>query len=334
MAEKDLTEKILEDYPDVFADIFNTLIFNGKQVIKDSELSESIVHSQYKADDSKVHELERDSAKRWIRNNILLAILGTENQSKSEKLMVSRVIGYDGSSYRTQVLNIESERRNLKKLHKEQKISDTEYINKIKTVNEQIAPVVTIVLYFGTEQHWTAPKSLKEVLDIPDGLDPFINDYKMHVFEVAWLSDEHISNMKSDFKIVAQFFRDKRLGTDKIANDVTKIKHVDEVLKLLSAFTGDSRYEEVIQCEDYEEVDSMCEIMDRAVNKGKALGIVLGKEEGRIEGRIEGQNQLFTLWNWLTASGRSDEAAEIMNPSNEVLRKTLYMEYETSMQKK
>lgn len=121
MAEKDLTEKILEDYPDVFADIFNTLIFNGKQVIKDSELSESIVHSQYKADDSKVHELERDSAKRWIRNNILLAILGTENQSKSEKLMVSRVIGYDGSSYRTQVLNIESERRNLKKLHKEQK---------------------------------------------------------------------------------------------------------------------------------------------------------------------------------------------------------------------
>lgn len=49
MAEKDVTEKILEDYPDVFADIFNTLVFNGELVIKDSELSESIVHSQYKA---------------------------------------------------------------------------------------------------------------------------------------------------------------------------------------------------------------------------------------------------------------------------------------------
>ena len=43
-------------------------------------------------------------------------------------------------------------------------------------------------------------------VDIPDGLAPFINDYKIHVFEVAWLSDEQISNMKSDFKIVAQFF--------------------------------------------------------------------------------------------------------------------------------
>jgi len=315
MAEKDLTEKILEDYPDVFADIYNALVFHGKQIIKDSDLSESIVHSQYKADDNKVHELERDCAKRWGKDNVLLAILGTENQSRSEKLMVSRVIGYDGSSYRAQVLNIDSEKRNLKKLQKEQKISESEYRKRLESVNKQIAPVVTIVLYFGTEQHWTAPKSLKELLDIPDGLEPFVNDYKIHIFEVAWLSEEQITNMTSDFKIVAEFFRDKRLGTDTVANDSTKIKHVDEVLKLLSTFTGDSRYEDMIQCEDYEEVDNMCEIMDRAVNKGIALG----------------QNQLFTLWNWLTDLGRNDEAAEIMNPSNEVLRKTLLDEYECSI---
>ena len=33
MGEKDITEKILEDYPDVFADIFNTLLFHGKREI-------------------------------------------------------------------------------------------------------------------------------------------------------------------------------------------------------------------------------------------------------------------------------------------------------------
>ena len=132
--------------------------------------------------------------------------------------------------------------------------------------------------------------------------------------------------MNNDFKAVAQLFKDKRLGTDEIAKDIIKIKHVDEVLKLLLTFTGDLRYKEVIQCEDYGEVDSMCEIMDRAVNKGKALG--------REEGRVEGQSQLFTLWNWLTASGRNDEVAKIMNPSNEVLRKTLYTEYENSVQNK
>ncbi len=31
MGEKDITEKLLEDYPDVFADIFNVLVFDGKK---------------------------------------------------------------------------------------------------------------------------------------------------------------------------------------------------------------------------------------------------------------------------------------------------------------
>ena len=38
MAEKDLTEKILEDYNDVFADIVNGLIFEGKSVVKEEDL--------------------------------------------------------------------------------------------------------------------------------------------------------------------------------------------------------------------------------------------------------------------------------------------------------
>lgn len=33
MRQKDKVEKLLEDYPDVFADIINVLIYDGKQVI-------------------------------------------------------------------------------------------------------------------------------------------------------------------------------------------------------------------------------------------------------------------------------------------------------------
>ena len=116
MAEKDITEKILEDCPDVFADIFNALVFNGRQEIKENELADGAVHSQYRAHDSKMHELERDVAKRWVRGNALLAILGAENQSQPERLMATRVIGYDGASYRTQALRIDAEKRKLKKL--------------------------------------------------------------------------------------------------------------------------------------------------------------------------------------------------------------------------
>ena len=56
MGDKDLTEKILEDYNDVFADIINVLLFNGQQKVKPTSLENSAVHSQYKAEDNKLHE--------------------------------------------------------------------------------------------------------------------------------------------------------------------------------------------------------------------------------------------------------------------------------------
>lgn len=66
MGEKDLTEKILEDYNDVFADIINAFVFEGKDVVHPNSLRNSSVHSQYKASDQKLHELERDVAKYWM----------------------------------------------------------------------------------------------------------------------------------------------------------------------------------------------------------------------------------------------------------------------------
>lgn len=62
MSEKDITEKTLEDYDDVFADIVNVLLFNGKRLVKESDLSPETAHSIYKAD-NKLHSQERDVAK-------------------------------------------------------------------------------------------------------------------------------------------------------------------------------------------------------------------------------------------------------------------------------
>ena len=62
MSEKDMTEKPLEDYDDVFADIVNVLLFNGKRLIREDELSPETARSIYK-DDGKLHEQERGVAK-------------------------------------------------------------------------------------------------------------------------------------------------------------------------------------------------------------------------------------------------------------------------------
>ena len=53
MGDKDITEKILEDYNDVFADIINGLLFDGVQEIKPEALENTNVHAQYKAEDEK-----------------------------------------------------------------------------------------------------------------------------------------------------------------------------------------------------------------------------------------------------------------------------------------
>lgn len=274
MGQNDLVEKILEDYNDVFADIINVLIFNGEQRIKPSSLNDTSVHSMYKASDNKIHEQERDISKIWKEYNIEIALCGIENQTKIEKMMPLRIFGYEGASYRSQLLN---DKRNP-------------------------IPVVTIVLYYGKE-HWNQPKTLKELVKIPDGLDEYINDCKIHVFEVSWLTAEQIALFKSDFKIVANFFVNRRKNEDYVPDDVTEIQHVDEVLKLLSVMTNDDRYESILS--DEKGVRNMCEVAERLENRGRA--------EGRAEERAEAIEQLLT-------KGKSpEEIHELMNyPMEEI----------------
>ena len=152
MGEKDMSEKILEDYNDVFSDIVNVLLFHGQELIEPSALESISVHSQYKGEDAKLHEQERDVAKKWKRYNVQLAIIGIENQTAVEKKMPFRLIGYDGASYKSQ----------------------------LQANAASIAPVVTIVLYFG-EKHWCKERNIKSLMNIPKELDPYVNDYKMEV---------------------------------------------------------------------------------------------------------------------------------------------------------
>ena len=281
MGQTDITEKILEDYNDVFADIINGLIFNGEQRILPESLENTQVHSQYKAEDGKVHELERDVAKYWKDKKVELAICGIENQSIVEKNMPFRIIGYDGASYRSQLLE---ERK-------------------------EILPVMTIVLYFGTNRHWYGKKNIKGLMKIPEELNDYINDYEMKVFEIAWLTEEEISRFHSDFKVVANFFVQKRKNKDYIPDDPTEIRHIDEVLKLLRVMTGDERYQAIFQKE--RGVHSMCDVAERLEKMGMEKGIEKGVKQGRKLGRNEGiHEEKIRVYKKLLEKGFSKQEAQ------------------------
>lgn len=202
------------------------------------------VHSQYKDDSGKLHEQERDVAKYWRKGDTDIVLYGIENQTKVESRMPVRIFGYEGASYRGQ--------------------------HDKKT----IVPVITMVLYYGTDRRWTAPANIKSLIKVPDGLDKYVNDVKANVFEIAWLTDDQISKFKSDFKIVANFFVNRRKNKDYIPDDKTTIKHVDEILKFLSVMTGDNRYEKLLA--DKEGVSNMCDVAQRLEDRGMKKGIEKG----------------------------------------------------------
>ena len=253
MGQKDITEKLLMDYNDVFADIVNGLLCKGEQVIQPCDLGISQPISQYKAD-GRVHEMERDVSKYWKRGNVRIALYGLENQTRVENHMPFRIIGYDGSAYRAQLLE----------------------------KKEMIVPVVTLVLYFGTETRWNKPKNIKSLIEIPKWLDSYVEDYRINVFEIAWLSEEELDRFHSDFRIIARFFVEKRKNPDYIPNDPMEIEHVDEFLKLMAVLTGDNRYVDIVKL-DGKEIVNMCDVATRLENLGIQKGLAAGLAEGDMK---------------------------------------------------
>ena len=256
MAEKDITEKNLEALNDVFADIVNVLLFKGEQVINEKDLEADTTKSMFKAD-GKIHEQERDVSKFWKNGEIRISILGIENQTAQDSDMPLRVISYDGASYKQQLLD-----KNQKKRY----------------------PVATLVLYFGTEEKWAKAKHLYDCFEVPEKLKPFVNDYKINVFNIAFLSPKTIAMFKSDFKIIAEYFRAKRLN-QKYKGSKEKLKHANETLKMFSALTGDDSFEKVYNESNFKKGGiTMCDVVKRIRDEGITEGINKGiaEEQERI----------------------------------------------------
>ena len=254
MGQKDISEKLLEDYNDVFTDLVNVLFFHGERRVKPESLEDSKLKSQYKADDGKLHEQERDVMKYWKEGKIRLAVYGLENQTVIDEQMPVRIFGYEGANYRSQY------------------------------GNEQIVPVVTAVLHFGTQKQWDKPFTLKELMRIPDGLQSYVNDCHMNVVDVAWLTDEQVNQFESDFGIVANFFVNKRKNPKYVPDDEREFKHVDAVLKFLGAMTGDKEYENLLTNPNFrKEGANMCSVVQNL------------KAEGRAEERLDAIRNMIEL---------------------------------------
>lgn len=280
MAAKDMATKKLEDHADVFCDIINVLLFH-ENYLDPATLKSGPTESIYKADLKEWNEQRRDTLKEVLDGErFIIASVGIENQSSVEKAMPIRIMGYDSATYHEQ-------------------------LNQNLSVKE-LRPVITVVLNFSS-QRWCKEKSLHELLNIPEKMKPFVQDYKIHVFDVAFLSDEIIESFTSDFKVVAKFFKKRRIHGKKFTLDPDEIDHVQEVLDMLSVFSKDTRYSEVgpqlvVQQKEGGKI-TMCEVLQAWI------------DEGRDKERIH------MLKDFLSNGGTEADAKRLLNVTDEEILK-------------
>ena len=271
-----MTQKQLAEWEDCFADIVNVLLLNGKRLIKPCDLKPAMRTSLYKDKDLQLRLQERDVAKLWEQGRIRLAFIGLENQTAVHRAMPLRVIGYDGAVYRDE----------LNKLKPEDEVDDG-----TEKALLQLDLAITLVLHFDYEHSWTAPRSLKECFPhIPPELEPYVNDYKIHIFEIAWLPDETIAKFKSDFRFVADYYSQLR-KTKKWIPMPGKVKHVKELLDLFKALTGDDRFFNMYIQRKGETNDMASIALDYLADEIRTKVETKVRAEGRTEGRASAREE-------------------------------------------
>lgn len=71
-------------------------------------------------------------------------------------------------------------------------------------------PVINIVLYNGSGR-WHKPLNLLERIDVANELKEYVNDYKLNLFEIAYMTKEQIKMFQSDFRVVADYLKEPYL---------------------------------------------------------------------------------------------------------------------------
>ena len=259
-------DNILKDYMgknDIFADIVNFCLYDGKKVVNENDLKE--LDTTFVNENEDIFEKSRDLLKEVnikSDNKNTYILFGIENQTNIDKEMVFRVLLYDALTYRKQFKN--------------------------KSKYGKMKPVITIVIYYGTRK-WKAPKSIHDVFKVDDNLSKFIPNYHINLIEPYHMSDNDIEKLNSDFKALCEYikFSDKVDGIDILRKKKYNIVYRD-TKSVINYLTGSK-----MTINEDEEMIDMCRAWDEFEKRSIEKGKIQGKAEGIAENRIENALNLY-----------------------------------------
>ncbi len=286
MGQRDLTEKALEFYPDVFADTVNALLYEGEQIVLPENLQAAPTETLYQGKQGKLRNQFHDVSKFEMHKGKIRVQYTLENETVVKRKTILRKAGYAGAVYREQ------------------------YDRK------EIFPFIGIVLFWG-KSHWKAPRNLHQLFSIDDYQSKYVDNICLHVYEMAHLPKSIRERFHSDMRIIVDYLAE---GKGYVPSK-QRIMHLEALLLMLKALTGDARYEEIIpdmqkEQENVGEV-SMCELLDKYEKRGMQTGMEMGISKG-----MERVNELI---RHLIGDGRSEEIGHAV--SDREYQNQLFVEY-------
>ena len=268
-----------------FADLFNAALFNGRPLIKpeeledlDTEASSILEHRKHTESISASRDIIK-ARKRSSAHGVEFVLLGNESQEHIHYAMPMRIMGYDYNAYKKQYDS------NSKKYKTSSGMSSDEYLSKMKK-DDKFIPVITLTVYYGSKP-WDGATSLHEMLNIPEGMEPFVNNYRILLVEARknnlTLHNVRNINLFHLLETVLDLNLTKKQAMEKILT-YAKEHNVDKTVIMTVAGATNLN----IDYNAFEKGDGdMYTLFNEIAKEGKAEGKAEGKTEGNAEGIIE-----------------------------------------------
>ena len=265
--KKDIVEKDFVAFPDVAADLINVLLYRGKRIANMGSLMSGTTESVYQGK-QKLRSQYEDLCKYELTDGNISLMYLIANQSRPDGKMLLRKAGYTGGIYREQY---------------EGKVKDS-------------YPVIEFVLYWG-ESRWKSSRSIRKMFrkkKLPEEAWRYIDDLKLHVFEMRYLSEETRELFQSDMRIVVDYLAegDRYSSKRRIIHKAALIR----MIKVLSGETDVDGIEEWMEEQGIKEEDeiTVCELFDQYERKGRKEGIEHG-EASRLIRDVENAMRYFQV---------------------------------------
>ena len=297
----------------VFADVFNHILYKGKNIIDPDTLhpldtttlavpygsSTSEIPVQKFRDEFKSLNVMHDDSRIYL-------LLGIENQSEAHYAMPVKNMVYDALEYAGQVENSARSHREAKQWPS----TSGEYLTGFYK-DDRLIPVITTVVYFGSDT-WNAPRSLHEMLFVQDPeILSMVPDYRINLFSPAEIKDEELDKLQSNLKEVMLFIKyskDKRKLQD-LTSQSPGFRSLElKAARVIDSITGiNLRFTEtegrVNMCQAVQEMcdDARAEGRQAGLAEGRTAGLAEGRTAGLAEGRTEGRTEGLQEQAMLTA---------------------------------